>query len=431
MLHGGPGVQSIRNLVFDGLQRLSPRAPAADPPVLIVDIDEESLRRLGQWPWPRDRLARGLARLHELGPAAVTLDVLLSEPDRTSPDQILASWPDLAREPAVAALLGSRSTDAQLAAAMGGGPSVVGFALSDKGGGSMPPTSGFAQAGAPALPFVPRFGGAVPPVPPIAQAAAGLGAVNWIPDRDLVVRRVPLVFAAGETLAPSLALETLRVAQRASTVTLRSTEAGINALRVGALIVPTDPDGSVRVRYSGQSARPQIPFWRLLEPDGLDRAAVAGRIVMVGASAAALGDIRATPLEGSVPGMLVHAEVIEQILEGQHLVRPDYAAGIELTTLLIGAFFATLFARRFRPMTAALSMLGVAALPWAGTWFAFSRGGWLYDPAIPTATIGVAYVIATVLGYMRTEGERRQIREAFSHYVAPKSCAPSPPIPAC
>ncbi len=419
VLHGGPGVQSIRNLVFDGFQRIEPRAALPDAPVRIVDIDEDSLQHIGQWPWPRDRIAQAIDRLRELGAAVVTLDIIFAEPDRTSPDQIIAGWPDIRDQP-VAAVLRQRSHDAILAAAIRGAPSVIGFALTDASASAPPTTLGIAEIGVPALPFVPRFAGAVPPLPALAAASTGLGAVNWIPDRDLVVRRVPLVFGVGDKLVPSMALETLRVAQKASTLTLRSSPAGINALRVGDLTIPTDEDGSVQVRYAGSTSARTIAFWKLLEPGLVPRSEVEGKIILVGTSAAALGDIRATPLEASVPGVRVHAEVVEQILAGQHLVRPDFADGIELSILLVGALAATLLARRLRPMAAALSVLALCILIWAAAWWAFAGSGFLLDPAIPSVAVGTTYLIATVLGYIRTEGERRRIREAFSHYVAPE-----------
>ena len=103
VLHGGPGVQSIRNLVFDGFQRLEPRISPPDAPVRVVDIDEESLKRIGQWPWPRDRIAQAVDRLNELGAAVVTLDIIFAEPDRTSPDQILAAWPEIRDQPVASA----------------------------------------------------------------------------------------------------------------------------------------------------------------------------------------------------------------------------------------------------------------------------------------------------------------------------------------
>lgn len=419
IMHGGAGVQSLRNFVFDGFQRLEPRPAAPDDPVLIVDIDEASLRRFGQWPWPRDRIAEAVGRLADLGAAAVTLDIVFNEPDRTSPDQVLAAWPAM-RDGAVAAALRERSHDAILAAALARAPSVLGFALSDEAADRPPAKVGFAEIGAPAAPFVARFAGAVPPLPALSAAAAGTGAVNWIPDRDLVVRRVPLVLSGGGVLVPSLALETLRVAQGATTVTLRATSAGLNALKVGDLTIPTDETGSVQVRYAGSAAVRTLPFWRLMEPGGTDRADIAGKIVLVGISAAALGDIRATPLDSSVPGIHVHAEVLAQILAGRHLVRPDFADGVELVALLLGAVAATILARRLRPFPAALSVVAMSAVVWAFSWRAFSDAGLLFDPAIPSLTLCATYLVATVLSYNRTEGERRQIRAAFSHYVAPE-----------
>lgn len=419
ILHGGAGVQSLRNLVFDGFQRLAPRPAAPDAPVLIVDIDEDSLRRYGQWPWPRDRIARAVDRLAELGAAAVALDIVFNEPDRTSPDQIVEAWPAL-RDAPVAAVLRERSHDAALAAALARAPSVLGYPLSDEARAAPPVKAGFAEVGAPAAPFVARFAGAVPPLPALVDAARGAGAVNWIPDRDLVVRRVPMVLAGGSTLVPSLALEALRVAQGATTVTLRATSAGLNALKVGNLTVPVDAGGAVQVRYAGSAADRTLPIWRLLEPSGITPADVAGRIVLVGISAAALGDIRATPLDSSVPGVTVHAEVIEQILAGQHLLRPDFADGVELAVLLLGAAVATAVARRLRPLPAALAVLALAAAVWMLAWRAFQDQGLLFDPAIPTLGFCATYLVATVRGYSRTEGERRQIRAAFAHYVAPQ-----------
>src|SRR5262249_51302242 len=156
----------------------------------------------------------------------------------------------------------------------------------------------------------------------------------WLADRDQIVRRVPLLLAVGDGIAPSLSLETLRVAQGASTFVVRSSNAsaetalgahsGVNTIKVGDLEIPTDARADLRVRYTPSEPRRFLPAWKVLA-DAIDPAEVRGRIVIVGISALALRDQRATPVDASVAGVEIHAQVIEQVLAGAWLVRPDWA----------------------------------------------------------------------------------------------------------
>src|SRR5262249_32870531 len=150
--------------------------------------------------------------------------------------------------------------------------------------------------------FLPRFSGAVVPLPALSATAAGVGALNWLPDHDQVVRRVPLLMALREQIVASIAVEALRVAQGASTLVVRSSNAsghaafgahvGINALRIGDIEVPTDPRGEIRVRYSASEPRRFIPAWKLIAGE-VDRGEVQGRIILIGVTAAGAGDRRA------------------------------------------------------------------------------------------------------------------------------------------
>src|SRR5262249_29026992 len=212
-----PIVDQLRNLVFDSYQRQRPRAYRADLPVRIVDIDEESLKRLGQWPWPRDLMARLVDRLGEQGAATVALDIIFAEPDRFSPDNLMRVWQD---RPELAALRTSLAqlpdSDAVLAQSLARTHSVTAFALSDAGRSATPQLKrGFAEAGDDPLLFVQHFRGAVATLPAIEAAAAGNGATNYISDADNTIRRVPLLLALNDTLYPSFAAEALRVAQGA------------------------------------------------------------------------------------------------------------------------------------------------------------------------------------------------------------------------
>src|SRR5689334_21725090 len=143
-IHDGPLVVELRNKVFDAYQRVEPRVYDPKAPVRILAIDEESLKRIGQWPWPRETLARIIERLTGAG-AAVVLDVLLSEPDRMSPENLQKLWQNRAEAQAVmAAIVKLPHPDEELARAMANGAVVVAFALTSEAGGRQPlPKAGF------------------------------------------------------------------------------------------------------------------------------------------------------------------------------------------------------------------------------------------------------------------------------------------------
>src|SRR5208337_5532682 len=174
----------------------------------------------------------------------------------------------------------------------------------------------------------------------LADASAGLGFLNWLPDNDRVVRRVPLLLDVNGQLQPILALEALRLAQGASSYVVKSTTAYgstagksevIDSIKDGDVVVPVEADGELRVWFAKSDPRRSIPAWKVLQPDP-DLSDLAGKLVFVGASATLLSDIVATPLSPSTPGVEAHAELVEQILSGLTLERPDWARGAELVT---------------------------------------------------------------------------------------------------
>jgi adenylate cyclase len=250
----------LRNGQFDQFQRWQPRSYVAAP-VRIIDIDDESLRRLGQWPWPRTRMAELTKRLQAAQPAVIAFDVLFTEPDRTSPQAMLDVWqasPAMRQQ-----LLALPDPDAVLAHAVGAGPVVLGFAVErrDQPGVMSERRGRYVTMGEPAQPYVHAFSGAIRPLPALEAAASGLGTTAFLPDADGVVRRVPLLVRVGDTLVPSLTAEALRVAQGAKNFTTRTVPqagVGLAEVRIGSVRVPCTPQGEVWVHYSQRGK-----FWRV------------------------------------------------------------------------------------------------------------------------------------------------------------------------
>jgi adenylate cyclase len=421
-------VARLRLSVFDSYLELAPRPLPADLPVRIVDIDEASLARVGQWPWPRTHLARIIDRLKDAGARTITLDLILAERDRLSPEafaKLYADVPELA--PMVGTASSLPSNDARLAAAIGAAPVILG--LAGGGGSSKPPAplAHFAFAGDDPRSFVPSFSGAVSDLPELNAAASGLGAVNWIPRGDQVIRRVPLLISLAGTLYPSLPLETLRVALKETTVFVRSSggsgmpafgqRTGVESVRVGATVLPTDADGELWLRLSRPDASRYISAHTILD-GSFDPHAIAGRHILIGTSAVGLLDLRATPLDAAVPGVEIHAQALEQMLAGDHLTRPAYATGAELLFLIaVGAVVAWMIYRIGAAGAAVIGGLAVLAI-FAVSWLAYVNAGLLFDPVYPALAILLVYLATSLNSYIETEGDRNRVRSAFSHYVA-------------
>jgi adenylate cyclase len=427
---GAAVVDRLRNMVFDGYQSYAPRQYQAQLPVRIIDIDEESLQHLGQWPWPRDIMARLVDRLGELGGAAVGLDIIFAEPDRFSPANLARVWQD---RPELASLRADMArlpdSDAALADSLRRTPSITAFARSDSGMSTAPASkAGFAEAGDDPRLFVLPFTHAVTTLPPIEAAATGNGCVNYIPDADNTVRRVPLVFAFGDKLYPSFAAEALRVAQGAGTYIVKSsgasqewkfgTSTGIAEIKIGNAVVPTDAAGRILLHDTGHVAERFIPAWRVLGPD-FDAGKVSGMIVLIGTSAEALKDIRTTPLAPVMPGVEIHAQVIEQILARDFLRRPDWIPGAERFGFVLLGIVLIIAIRSIGALWSLLIALLAGAGAVAVSWYGFSRLGYLIDPFYPCLVTLLVYLSSSLIAYLKTEREKRFVRGVFNRYLSP------------
>jgi adenylate cyclase len=424
--------RGLRLLSFDWYQRLHPVPYDPQTPVRIVDIDENSLAKVGQWPWPRTVMHDLLLELANKGAAAIGFDVLFVEPDRTSLEEIAKRLPAEQAAVLLQYTTEQRTNDQAFAEALSETASVLGTSLSNRTTGSFPAKAGFVVAGDDPWRFIPSFPGSSGNLPILEAAAKGIGAINWLPDRDQIVCRVPLLYRIGNEPAPSLVAELLRVAQGASTYILKAANAsgetsfgrntGLNHVKVGDIEIPTDPDGSIFIAFRRTNPTAYIPAWKILSGQ-VSEADIAGRIVLVGTSAPGLLDLRATPLNSAIPGVEIHAQVLEHILAGRSLVRLDYALAIEETIVIVlGLLLAALLQRVTAAWAALPALVTVAALLVAG-WFLFRVGGLLIDTAYPAVALTCLTGAMTFYLYRGVEAQRAAIRSAISHYLAPEVIA--------
>jgi adenylate cyclase len=425
-------VRGLRLLSFDWYQQLHPEAYDPETPVRIVDIDETSLARIGQWPWPRTAMRNLLLELTSKGAAAVAFDVLFIEPDRTSLEEIAKRLPTPQASVLLQYMAEESTYDQAFAEALRETPSVLGTSLTRSSTASLPAKAGFVVAGDDPWRFIPSFPGASGNLAVLEAAAKGIGAINWLPDRDQIVRRVPLVYRIGNEPVPSLAAELLRVGQGASTFILKASNAsgetsfgrntGLNHLKVGDIEIPTDPDGAIFIKFRQGNPAAYIPAWKVLSGQ-VSEADLAGRLVLIGTSAPGLLDLRATPLSSAIPGVEIHAQVLEHILAGRSLVRPDYALAIEETIMVVlGLLLAVILPRVTAAWAAVCTLFTVAALLLSG-WLLFRTRGMLIDTAYPAMALACFAGALTFYVYRGVETQRTTIRSAFGRYLAPEVIA--------
>jgi adenylate cyclase len=421
-------VRALRLIAFDGFQRLDPRPYDPELPVRIVDIDEKSLELYGQWPWPRTILRDLVARLAERDAAAIAFDILFSEPDRSSLEEVVKKLP--ADQAALLVDVAARTVgnDRAFADALAGSPAVLAIVLTNGTLAAFEPKPGFAVAGDDPRGFVTAFAGATGNLAMLDQAARGIGAINWTPDRDQVVRHASLIYRLGNGFVPSLAAEALRVAQNATTYVLKSSNAsgesafgkstGLNHIGIGDLEIPTDADGGLTLRFRPSEPQAFIPAWKVLSGK-VSREEIAGRIILVGSSAPGLFDVKATPLDAAIPGVEIHAQLIEQILTNSYLRRPDYALALEQFIIIaLGVALAVVLPHISARTSALVGLVTVGGILFGG-WAAYTYWGLLFDPLFPALALGCFIMATTFYVYRRVEAQRGEIRFAFGRYLAP------------
>ncbi|MGA6941835.1 MAG: adenylate/guanylate cyclase domain-containing protein, partial [Pseudolabrys sp.] len=412
-------LEELRLRSFDFFQTTSPRDSAVRQ-VVIVDIDESSLSAFGQWPWPRTILADLLTRLYEWQAAAIAFDVIFPEPDRSSLNEAVKHFRDL-DDDTRGRLLHLPSNDEVFAQAIGRGNVVLGQAginAFHPRSLEKPPETAFATVGPDPSPYLIAFPYILRNLPKLEQAAVGHGLISIRTERDGMVRRVPIVMQAEDKIVPALTLDLLRVATGSSTIMIRTDESGIQSVAVPGLELPTDRNGRIWV-YFGPHDKARFVSAKDVVEGNVAPERFAGKLVLVGTSAIGLLDVKTTPVLSAMPGVEVHAQLLEAALTNSLLVAPSYAIVVEMIGALIGGGVLALLA----PAGSVLMLFASAALAAAAfvaaSWILFSRYQMLFDATFPLIATLSVYMSMVLMGYFREQLDRRRIRSAFAQYLSP------------
>jgi adenylate cyclase len=412
-------LQIVRLKTFDLYQLAKPHVPTTRP-VVIVDIDEASLNSLGQWPWPRPLLAKLVDQITAAEPAVIGFDIVFPEPDRTSPALLADALPELSQS-AREELTRQPSHDQILAQSITHSRVVLGQSAHNPYKGVRRaqdvPKAAFATVGGDPGPYLVRFPELLGNIPELEKSAAGRGMFTIEPDPDGVVRRVPMVLIANDNIVPSLTLDMLRVAAGQSAFLVRSDPGGVESVVVSGAQIPTDASARVWVYFAPHDPARFISAKDVISGSAAGR--LAGKLVLVGTSASGLLDLKTTPIQPSMPGVEVHAQVLENVLAQSTLSRPSYALGAEFVAVVLVCLAIIALVPILGAMTVFLTGAGIAALLVGGAWYLFSTRGYLFDVSYPVISSLAVMTVMVFTNYFREEAQRRQIRSAFSRYLSP------------
>ena len=417
---------SLQNYSFDSFQRILPREVYSEDPVVIIDIDDRSLAKIGQWPWSRDQLANLTNQAY--ASAALGFDIMFAESDRTNPQNLITSYS--LNETLVKELSALPSNDEIFAEAINNhGTVVLGQALNNKDNKKpFEAKFGLVTQGDEPKQFIKNYLGAQNNIQLLNKSAAGIGSMS-IGNNEAIVRQLPTFERVENQLVPSLALEMTRVAVGASTFQIKSSNAsseeaygaqtGINHIKLGPLTIPTTPEGNVWVYYTPTKNIPAVSAADVIS-GSIPPEFFEGKVALVGTSAAGLLDLRSTPTEKNIPGVTIIAQFIQQIFANEFLQRPDWLFGAEFLAGLILAVLITLSIQALGPI-GGLSVLvvGSGGIVTSSYYF-FKSKLFLVDPISPLIISLSVYIAVTFFNFLFTELERSRVRGAFSQYLSPE-----------
>ena len=416
----------LRLFAFDTLQQINPRKPLEEDPVVIIDIDDESLNNLGQWPWSRDLLSKLVQQTEQA--LTTSFDIVFAERDRTGSDVLTEQYSN--NSELVKELKKIKPNDLVFAESMEAHTTVVlGSAPNNKLINQIiKPKFGLIVQGDSPNEFLPNYSGMQNNLPSLISSAAGVGSMSIGGDSS-IVRSLPTFEIVNGQIVPSLMLETLRVAIGASTYQIKSSNAsgelafgestGINNIKLGNVIVPTNANGNLWLHSTYVENLNVIPAFKVLN-NSFDKDYFAGKIVLIGTSASGLLDIRNTSLEKDIPGVTVIAQGIQQIINGEFLVRPDWMEGGEFIFGLFFSILICLIIQYFGPIGGLITFVVANMSSLYGSYYGFNNLDYLIDPISPLVICLTSYLVITFFNFLFTELERSKVRTAFSQYLAPE-----------
>lgn len=410
--------------------------------VAIVTADEKSIDRLGRWPWPRSVMADLVDSLKDYGAAVVAFDIVFSEPDNTSGTKYFEEIKETLASKGyeVGSLIdkvsAKRDNDALLASAVKNNPAVIlgyYFYTTEE---EVAHRKGTAKAmkediypapfsivrsidGSDTIPRIVGTKGIEENIAILSKATDDFGMFNIVPDVDGTIRRAPLVVEHKGNYYPHLSLEAVRKYLGSAGLTLNLAEYGVDSIMIDNHSITTDERGMSLINFRGPKRT--FPHYSVSDvltgqvPDS----ALRDKIVLVGATAMGIFDLRVTPSDVAFPGLEIHASIIDNMLGGDFIYRPDWVIIFDVLIIFTIGIFLSIIIPRIQALYAAITIIVLcAAYIYVNNYLFTHKQMWL-TVVYPLFTTFFVAGGVTIYQYMTEEKKKREIKNAFSHYVAP------------
>ncbi|MDY0192238.1 MAG: adenylate/guanylate cyclase domain-containing protein [Aliarcobacter butzleri] len=384
--------------------------------VVIVDIDETSIKSLGQWPWSRDKLAKILENLTLANVGIVGLDIVFAEEDRTSPHKILQDLKIYKKD--------VPNYDLEFANIVENSPVILGYQFDlvkkDNANAKVPQIPAiFIEKDKPQdKSYLIEAYNTILNIPKIQDRAYSSGFFNNIPDDTGIIRSVPLVISYDDTIYPSLALEVIRVINNTQKVVVQYDENGISNIVLDDISIPTDRYGRMLINFRGAERSFKYISAIDIYNNNFDKSEIDGKIVLIGTSAAGLFDLRATPFDSIFPGVEVHANIIDNILMQDFIYKASWLDGANILIIFV--------------LSIIIVMLTTYTTFWANpiifisfsTSYLFLVYNLLFDYGIvlnilfPIATVLIASIMTTLFDYFYNIKKEEAIKAKFASKVS-------------
>ncbi|MBN2515276.1 MAG: CHASE2 domain-containing protein [Deltaproteobacteria bacterium] len=426
------------------LRFLSRGARAPGPETVIAEIDEKSLAELGRWPWPRSTIAKLVNTLKEYGAKAVGFDIVFAEPDENSS---LLQLAEISKEietigtvnPAIRKLIDDKKKEADTDAILAESIKTAGnvtlgyfFHTSRKDIGHLSSSDIEKTAryiadskfqvikylGKPVHGSAVKAFAVVPNIKSLSEAAENAGYFNAFPDIDGTNRWSPLVINYGDNFYPSLSLATLEQYMNWPLMSLVIAEYGIDAVKIGDMEIPTDEAGRILINYLGPAGT--FPHYSITDiiNGRMEKNLFKDKIVLIGATATAIFDLRVTPFSAVYPGIEIHATVIDNILHQNFIQRPGWTSFIDILAIIfLGLILVPILSRVKAVMGFVIAILLAFIYVFINRFVFNGYNVWL-NMVYPIFSIVIVYSGITLYKYVTEEREKKKIRGTFQYYLS-------------
>jgi len=404
--------QSLDSRVRDFYFKIRGNEKVSDS-VIIVDIDEKSMKALGQWPWERDKFAQILVNLTNAGSGIIGLDIVFSEPDKTSPSYLnkklnlhLKNVPDY---------------DLILAQTIQQTPTILGYVFDFENANDIEAPqipAVFIQKHKKYGEFLPQAKGVLPNFEPIQKAAYSSGFMNNIPDNSGIIRSVPLLISYDMQIYPSLAFEMYRIASGVNQVVLDYDAAGISSIKMGKEDIRCDRFGRLYVNFRGGFKTFRYISAIDVYKNNFDKNIFDGKFVLIGTSAYGLMDLRSTPMDNIVAGVEIHANVIENLLFHDMLYKPSWIELIDLMLIIVTTAVVIFILSRFSLIYILISYFGLVTFITYLNYYMLFHEHIIVNVIFPLLSVVFSLISVLGINYMFESRQKELIKRSFSKKVS-------------